>query len=769
MKKITFLFAILLAMCGTAFGQTTPKLLWERQDLYLENDVPYTLLDVTASGKTIVTVLSGFTGQTMGYRIFDKDGNELNFPYGKVFSKLKRGNKVSWIATQDSLLIFDKELSLIKATKHLMTNILASTEVADGLIFHTEKTIYKYNFAGILLWQYNASQKIEGFANSKLALFRLEGGEYLYLDSFGKEKVKVPTMGASGAGFGGGALSVIKSPDAGFWLIGSKEVYRYDSTGLRTGYVDFVKEKIDSNPYFSQKGSIIANNNEEVNTNSIVLVHQKQDGFFLIKIDQSGQYQTLGFKDSNLFGAYEPSTYRIDDDRVMFQINANSGAKFIGFGNFKAANASWVKQIASTDYFSGFGGNVFSVLKEKPKVNPTDNPAFNEVIGYDLDGTIKWSFKDETIAYPQVIADFMYINHGLFYSKIRLNNGSLVWKKSKPANSHNAYHFFVNDKEGNDYWIYSKDYGVETKIDFISKSTLETSRFFEYPKNYYPLRSNYFIDFQNKTFTTITYGEDGTFATHRLRKYATKCFYPTNTSIEVTGATEVCSGTQVQLSIAQQEGSRYQWQKDGQDLANANSNVFKATLSGSYSVIIRDPLCQNSSILNPVKVTIKPTPEASITTDIKGTVYEPFKVRMNANTGTGLTYQWLRNDSLIASATSAIYEAQVSGDYRVKVTKEGCSQLSVPLKISIAIPLGTESDFGSEQVKIYPNPNQGDFTLILPNNFKNAEFQLFDSLGRSYPLTLNDNQIHTDMLSRGMYFLKITQGNRSVTRKVIIE
>jgi hypothetical protein len=111
----------------------------------------------------------------------------------------------------------------------------------------------------------------------------------------------------------------------------------------------------------------------------------------------------------------------------MFQINANSGAKFIGFGNFKAPNASWVKQIASTDYFSGFVGNVCSVLKEKPKVSPTDNPAFNEVI-YDLDGTIKWSFKDETIAYPQIIADFMYINHGAFYSKIRLNDGSLVWK-----------------------------------------------------------------------------------------------------------------------------------------------------------------------------------------------------------------------------------------------------------------------------------------------------------------------------------------------------
>lgn len=769
MKKITFLFAILLAMCGAAFGQTSPKLLWERQDLYLENDVPYTLLDVTASGKTIVTVLSGFTGQTMGYRIFDKDGNELNFPYGKVLSKLKRGNRVSWIATQDSLLIFDKELSLIKAVKHSMASILASTEVADGLVFYAEKTIYKYNFAGVLLWQYNANQKIEGFANSKLTLFRLEGGEYLYLDSFGKEKVKVPTMGASGAGFGGGAMSVIKSPDAGFWLIGSKEVYRYDSTGIRIGYVDFVKEKIDSNPYFSQKGSIVTSNNEEVTTNSIVLVHQKQDGFYLIKIEKSGQYQTLSFKDSNLYGAYEPSTYRIDDDRVMFQINGNSGGKFIGFGNFKAANPNWVKQLTSTDYFSGFSGNVFSVLKEKPKVSPTDNLAFNEVIGYDLDGTVKWSFKDETITYPQVLADLMYINHGSFYSKIRLSDGGLIWKKSKPTNSHNAYHFFVNDKEGNDYWIYSKDYGIETKIDFISKSTLATTLFFEYPKNYYPLRSNYFIDSQNKTLTTITSGEDDTITMHRLRKYATKCFYQANASIDVSGATEVCSGTQVQLSVVQQDGSSYQWQKDGQNIASANSNIYKVDLSGSYSVIIQDPLCQSTSISNPVKVTIKPTPEASITTDIKGTVYEPFKVKMNANTGSGLTYQWLRNDSLIARASSSIYEAQISGEYRVKVTKEGCSQLSAPLKISIAIPLGTEADFGSEQVKIYPNPSHGDFTLVLPNTLKNAELQLFDSIGRSYPLTFNDNQIHTEMLSRGMYFLKIIQGNRSITRKVMIE
>jgi hypothetical protein len=274
------------------------------------------------------------------------------------------------------------------------------------------------------------------------------------------------------------------------------------------------------------------------------------------------------------------------------------------------------------------------VLKEKPKVSPIDNLAFNEVIGYDLDGTVKWSFKDETITYPQVLADLMYINHGSFYSKIRLSDGGLIWKKSKPANSHNAYHFFVNDKEGND-WIYSKDYGVETKIDFISKSTLETTLFFEYPKNYYPLRSNYFIDSQNKTLTTITSGEDDTFTMHRLRKYATKCFYHANASIEVTGATKYVRALKFsyQSSNKRVRAINGKWMDKTLPMPIA---IFKATLSGSYSVIIQDPLCQAHLFQILSKLPLSLHPEASITTDIKGTVYEPFKVRMNANTGSRL-------------------------------------------------------------------------------------------------------------------------------------
>ena len=769
MKKITFLFAILLAMSGVAFGQKAPKLLWERQDTYLENDVPYTPLEVTASGKTIVTVLSGFTGQRMGYRIFDKDGKEIDFAYGRVFSKLKRGKQVSWVFTPDSLLIFNQELSLVKALKHNMPNIISSTEVSDGIIFYAEKAVFKYTFGGTMLWQYISNQNIIGLANSKLTLFRLESGEYLFLDSFGKEKMKVPILGASGSGFGKEPMAVIKSPDAGFWLIGSKEVYKYDSLGVQTGYVDFVKEKIDSYPFFSNKGSIVANNDEEVSTSSIVLVHQKQDGFYLIKINKIGQYQTVSFKDNNLFGAYEPATYQVDEDRVMFQINANSGAKFVGVGNFQEPNKGWVKQIANSDYFVGFNGYVFTLLKEKPRAVASDRITFNEVLAYDLSSNIKWSFKDDTIYYPTISPDFLFINHGQFYSKVRINDGSLVWKKAKPAGSDNDYHFFTSDTEGNDYWIYSTGYGQNTKIDFISKSTYQTSRFFDYPKNYYPLRSGYYIDTKTKTFTTITNGEDNSYNSHILRQYSTRCFYNNATSIEAAGATEVCSGTKVSLSIPKQDATTYQWQKDGKDMPLVNSNTFVAETSGLYSAIVRDEICQSQTETNVIKVTIKPTPEATITTDVKGVVYEPFKVKMTANTGVGLSYQWYKNDSLLANASTFVYEAQKSGNYRVSVSKDGCTKLSEPLKISISIPLSNELVFEDEQVKIYPNPNNGNFSIKLSELLKNADIQLFDTLGRTYPFTNTNQQIHTEGLIRGIYFLRISQNGRSITRKVVVE
>ena len=176
-----------------------------------------------------------------------------------------------------------------------------------------------------------------------------------------------------------------------------------------------------------------------------------------------------------------------------------------------------------------------------------------------------------------------------------------------------------------------------------------------------------------------------------------------------------------------------------------------------------------SNNLKSRKVTIKPSPEAIISTDIKGVIYEPFTVKMTANSGTNLSYQWLKNDTLIANATTNVYEAKKSGKYKVSVTKDGCVKTSEALTISIQIPLANEGEIGEESVQIYPNPNRGEFKIILPKTLQNADIQLFDVLGRERKLIHTGEQVQADGLVQGTYFLRVNKGERSVVNKIVIE
>ena len=778
MKKITLLFATILAMSGMGFGQKEVELLWERQDNYFDNGTPYTLLEITPSGKTIVTVLSGFTSSFAGNRVFDTMGKDITSPILRSFFILNRGKTINWASTKDSLYLFDKELSLIKVIKHNMTSLLPTTELADGIIFYSEKEIFKYNFKGEILWRYTSNEKIVGIANKRITIFKLEGGDYIYLDNYGKVRTKIPAKGINGLGFGSTDMFVFKSADAGFWFIGSKEFYKFDSTGTQTGYVDFVKEKIESFPYFSFKGSIVTNDIYESPSNFIVAVHSiTGGGISFIKIDSFGKYQITNFKDDNFPTSYEPYTYLVDNNRVMFRTSSYFGERFIGVSNFKEPSKSWIKQIPISDDLYEFVDSTFVILNNKSKEPITDRNKYSGVTFYDLNGKIVSTFKEENTNYPLTGNNkgYLYINNGLFYSKIRANDGAVIWRKDKPVGSLDNSHSFMSDSEGNDYWIYSSEYKVgtgitdKTTIDFISKSTNKISRFFTYPKPYSTLRSNLLIDSKSKTLLTITNGENNNYEGHVLRKYSTRCLYDLEATAQATGSTEVCPGTKVKLSTTKQEDVTYQWQKDGKDIPTFKDAVHDVDESGSYTVTVKDEICQSQTISNPVKVTIKPSPEAIISTDIKGVIYEPFTVKMTANSGTNLSYQWLKDEVIIDNATTNIYEAKKSGKYKVSVTKDGCIKTSEALTISIQIPLANEGEIGEETVQIYPNPNQGKFKLILPKTLQNAGIQLFDILGRERTLIHTGEQAQADGLVQGTYFLRVNKGEKSVVNKIVIE
>ncbi|WP_343328834.1 reprolysin-like metallopeptidase [Polaribacter staleyi] len=84
-----------------------------------------------------------------------------------------------------------------------------------------------------------------------------------------------------------------------------------------------------------------------------------------------------------------------------------------------------------------------------------------------------------------------------------------------------------------------------------------------------------------------------------------------------------------------------------------------------------------------------------------------------------------------------------------------------------------------EDFNLYPNPTKGEFTLNLKLiNTDNVSVQLFDIRGRlvAQKVFLNTNKdtsfskkISFNNLSGGLYLLKVTNGNKQTTRKLIIE
>ena len=101
--------------------------------------------------------------------------------------------------------------------------------------------------------------------------------------------------------------------------------------------------------------------------------------------------------------------------------------------------------------------------------------------------------------------------------------------------------------------------------------------------------------------------------------------------------------------------------------------------------------CDSTITLNLSVTTVTATATASGAT----TVCQGNSVTINANTGSGLTYQWKRNGTNINGATNATLSASTSGSYTVAVTESGCSAVSSAVTVTIN---------NNPSVSISPNP-----------------------------------------------------------------
>jgi hypothetical protein len=148
-------------------------------------------------------------------------------------------------------------------------------------------------------------------------------------------------------------------------------------------------------------------------------------------------------------------------------------------------------------------------------------------------------------------------------------------------------------------------------------------------------------------------------------------------------ATTFCAGGSVTINANTGTGLTYQWLNNGSVIGSQTAGSYAATANGNYKTVVTNSnSCRDTSTA--VSVTVNTNPVATATASTATIFCAGGSVTINANTGTGLTYQWLNNGTVIGSQTAGSYAATASGNYKAVVTNSNsCRDTSAAVSVTV--------------------------------------------------------------------------------------
>ena len=116
------------------------------------------------------------------------------------------------------------------------------------------------------------------------------------------------------------------------------------------------------------------------------------------------------------------------------------------------------------------------------------------------------------------------------------------------------------------------------------------------------------------------------------------------------------------------------------------------------------------------------------------------------------------NGVLIASNISGIYVSPTTSTYYV-VEQNLCGNITYDTVNVTVLPTSVSELFNENEVRIYPNPNNGTFTITHNLKDKNYALEIVDLMGkvihREFLILGNQQEIKTQLLNTGIYFVNI--------------
>ncbi|MDZ4758211.1 MAG: T9SS type A sorting domain-containing protein [Bacteroidota bacterium] len=302
---------------------------------------------------------------------------------------------------------------------------------------------------------------------------------------------------------------------------------------------------------------------------------------------------------------------------------------------------------------------------------------------------------------------------------------------------------------------------------------------------------------QNNYYYRCIISESGCADTSKVVLLTVKCglsitTQPTHQTLNV--------GANAQYTIAtSSQTTTYRWQKNkGSGFVNINNggqyagvitttltiaNVTVSQNNYTYRCVIVDGNCSDTSNIVTLKVncklaiTMQPSSQSIIVGSnaqyIVSALSQTASYQWQENTGASFSnltnggqYAGVSNDTLtISNATLS----QNSYNYRCIASEAGCIDTSNAALLTVKKNSGVSSIINDNGFDIFPNPSNGNFTIIYASSLQKETLTIYNTLGEQVYNSVWNNEtqrtIDLSYLAKGIYFIRLGEDTRRIVKE----